>query len=112
MKSKGNCDQIGNGTEQPEAPMKVNVSLRERYGRDAEISFEDRTMGAECSERMRSELRKDVDDALSAFGGLMIAIVEDRLSDVPCQHRILDEVMDLLERYAVSKMQRSEKIRD
>ena len=84
--------------------MKIKVNLRERFGRDAEICFADQNIDLGCAEKVREELRRDLQDALTVFGGLIIAIAEDRLANVPNRHHIGEELMSLVERYALLKV--------
>jgi hypothetical protein len=98
------------GKEQ-EAPMKVDISLRERFGREAGICFHDGSIDLECPERMRETLRQDLQHMLKVFGGLMIAIVEDSLAEVPDRHGIMEDLMDLLEGYGRSKVQLHSRMR-
>jgi hypothetical protein len=90
--------------------MNINVSLRE-FGREAEICFYDRSIDLECPENIREKLRADLQDVLNVLGGLMISMVEDRLSNVPDRHRIMEEVTTLLENYGLSKIQQHPSMR-
>lgn len=85
--------------------MRIVIDLQERYGRDAQIGFQDRSLDTECQEDVRENLETELQDLIKAFGGLTIAVIEDRLAEVPHRHNILEEVMDLLERYASAKIQ-------
>jgi len=88
--------------------MKITVNLRERFGRDAEICFEDRDIIRQCSEPDRERLRRDLEDVLRTFGGLAVSIVEDRLATVPDRHRMLEGLMDTLEQFGDSKIREYE----
>jgi hypothetical protein len=92
--------------------MNINVSLREKFGREAQICFQDQSIDLECSEEMREKLRQDLQDVMRVFGGLLISMIEDRLAEVPDRHRIMEDFMNLVESYAVSKTQQHESVRE
>lgn len=85
--------------------MEIHVSLRDRFGREADISFRDRDVDSECPQNVREKLELDLRDVLRVFGGLIISMEEDRLADVPDRHRIMQEVLDLVEDYGLLKTQ-------
>lgn len=84
--------------------MEINISLRDRFGREAEICFRDRGIDLECPVGVREKLQGDLQDVLKVFGGLIISMMEDRLADTPDQHGIMEEFMSLVENYGLTKI--------
>ncbi|HET9409258.1 MAG TPA: hypothetical protein VFO39_18600 [Candidatus Sulfotelmatobacter sp.] len=86
--------------------MKVEIDLQEKFGRDAIISFSDASIGERADDVER--LKSDLQDLMTVFGGLAICVIEDRVTEIPDRHGILDEVMDLLEQYGATKIKSTE----
>ena len=76
--------------------MKIEIGLREKFGRDAVISFSDASVDDECFYDLQ-RLRVDLEDLVTVFGGLVICVIQDRVAEAPNRHGILEEIMDLLE---------------
>ena len=79
--------------------MKIEIGLRDKFGRDAVISFSDASVDDECFYDLQ-RLRVDLEDLVTVFGGLVICVIQDRVAEAPNRHGILEEIMDLLERYS------------
>jgi len=50
--------------------MKIEVELRDKFGREAVISFSDAAIDTECSHDMQKTLEADLKDLMTVFGGL------------------------------------------
>jgi hypothetical protein len=85
--------------------MKIIIPMQEKYGRDAEITLEDRAIDQECPDTLRRELQIDLDAFLKVIGAVTAAIIEDTLHPVPGRSKVLDDVMSLMEQYIISKIQ-------
>ena len=89
--------------------MNIKIDLANAYRRQASIAFEE-DFSTRLPERERTRLEADLEALLKVFGGLMVALVEDRTastktSDRPDREEFIDDLMSTLERFAVRRVQ-------